>query len=146
LPKAIVFIKRIMLKDFENFFSMIDHPTPPPDLLRGILSRIESEKEAMAVRNKIFWLSIFSFASLLVVAFSWLNFQNAASESGLFQLVSLMFTDFSVMISHYQDFLISVTEALPILAIVGLLAGTLIFVESFLTLLRNARFVYKSNS
>jgi len=135
-----------MLKKYEKIFSQIGHPVPAAGLLARILSRIESEKELMTVRRKIFWLSAFSIASLPVIVFSWINFQTGASESGLFQLASLAFTDFSAIASHYQDFAMSIVEALPILSIAGLLAGALIFVESSLTLARNAKFVYEMSS
>lgn len=135
-----------MLKNYEKIFSNIEHPAVPKELLGRILSRIESEKRFMAIRTKILWLSAFSIASLPLIIFSWINFQAGASESGLFQLTSLAFTDFSVIVSHYQDFILSVAEALPILAMVGFLAGILVFVESILALARDFKFVYKLNS
>lgn len=135
-----------MLKDYEKIFSGISHPKPSAGLLARILARIESERELMAVRRKIFWLSAFSFASLPLIAVSWSGFQSAASESGLFQISSLMFTDFSTIISHYQDFFLSVIESFPFLEIAGLLAGILVLVESSLALARNTRLAYRLNS
>ncbi len=135
-----------MLKDYEKIFSEISNPKPSAGLLRRILARIESEKQSMAIRRKLFWLSVFSLVSLPLIGFSWLDFQSSASESGLFQLISLVFTDFSVITSHFQDFAMSVAEALPILTLAGFLTGMLIFVESFLTLIRNAKLAYKLNS
>ena len=134
-----------MLKNYEKFFSSVDYPKPQAGLLGRILARIQSEKESMAIRRKIFWLSAFSVASLPLIGFSFLAFQNSASESGLFQLTSLILTDFSVMVSHYQDFILSVAEAFPILAAAGLLGGILIFFESSSALIKNARVVYKLN-
>jgi len=136
----------IMLKDYEKIFFRIEHPKPSAGLLGRILSRIQSERESMAIRRKLFWLSAFSVASLPLIGFSLLAFQSSASESGLFQLVSLAFTDFSVIVSHYQDFAMSVAEAFPVLAVAGLLGGILIFFESSLALVRNARVAYKLNS
>lgn len=138
-----------MLKEYEKIFSRIEHPVPPAGLLGRILARIEAEKGAIAIRKKIIWmsaLSALSAASLPVMFFSWANFQAGASQSGLFQIASLMFTDFSAIASHYQDFAMSIAESLPVLALAGLLAGTLIFVESSLELIRDARLAYKLNS
>ena len=135
-----------MLKKYEKIFSHIDHPALPDGILARVLSRIESEKGLIAARKKIFWLSAFSAASLSVIIFSWTSFQAGASESGLFQLASLAFTDFSAIASHYQDFILSIVEALPMLAIVGLLAGALVFIESLSALARDVKFVYRLNS
>lgn len=135
-----------MLKKYEKIFSRIEHPVAPEGLFARILARIESERELMSARRKIFWLSSFSIASLPMIIFSWINFQAGASESGLFQLASLAFTDFSAIASHYQDFAMSIAESLPILSIAGLFAGALIFVESSLTLARNAKLFYKLSS
>lgn len=144
-PAQIVF-KQTVLKDYEKIFSGIEQPKPSAELLGRILLRIEFEKELMAIRRNFFWLSVFSAASFSVIVFSWINFQNVAYESGLFQIVSLIFTDFGTIISNYQDFIISVVEAMPILAIVGLMAGVLIFFELSLALVRNVKFMYKLNS
>lgn len=134
-----------MLKNYEKVFSSIGHPAVPEGLLARVMSRIESEKELMQLRKKIFLFSAFSAASLPLMIFSWINFQAGASQSGLFQLASLAFTDFSTIVSHYQDFMLSIAEALPILAMVGFLAGTLVFVESLLALARDVKFVHKLN-
>ena len=134
-----------MIREYEKIFSRIERPATPAGLLGRILARIEAEKGAIAVRKRIIWMSALSVASLPVMFFSWTNFQVGASQSGLFQIASLMFTDFSAIASHYQDFAMSIAESLPVLALAGLLAGALVFVESSLELIRDARTAYKLN-
>lgn len=135
-----------MNKDYEKIFSGVSRPKPSDGLFDRVLSCIEQERELSAARKRLFWLSAFSIASLPFIGFSWLGFQSAALESGLFQLTSLAFTDFSAMLSHYQDFAMSVAEAFPVFAVAGLLGGILIFFESSLALVRNAKVAYKSTA
>lgn len=132
-----------MLKKYEKLFSIIDNPKTPFGLLDRILARIESEKSLAVMRRKIFMLSAFLLASFPVIAYSWISLQDGISKTGLLRLISLVFTDFSVVASHYQDFIMSIAESLPILAIAGLLGGALLFVESSLALARDIRITYK---
>lgn len=128
-----------MDKNLEKIFSEMDCPEHSGTLQLRILSRIEKEKKLAAIRKKIFILSFSFAASFLLLIFSWVNFNNAAAESGLFQLFSLIFTDFSSMaLDYYQDFLISLVESLPIISTVGLIAGVLLLVESSVSLVRSA--------
>ncbi len=103
--------------------SNIKRLTPPIDLVRRILQRIEIEKLRQKVRRSLVaWISItcLSVAGLVVTGIFF--FQEAATSgfsAYISQMWALLRTNPGLVIEHWQDILTSVSEALPVVGLVG---------------------------
>jgi len=93
----------------------------PPIRLKGlILRRIEMEKSRLMKRKMVLIYSGLSLSSgaFLFVFFS---FGNAILKSDFWNLLSLIFSDAEVVISHWSDFVLSLLETLPVVSITVIL-------------------------
>ncbi|PIU75295.1 MAG: hypothetical protein COS76_01545 [Candidatus Portnoybacteria bacterium CG06_land_8_20_14_3_00_39_12] len=106
-------------------------------LFNEIMLRIKTEQRKAIVRRKI---AIFSF--VLVVSLSgfipalgmaWTDL----ADSGFVQLFSLAFSDTKIMMTYWQNYLLSLLESLPI-------TGLMVVGISLLALLGSLKFLYKN--
>ncbi len=99
--------------------------TPEKNLSELILQRI-SHKERIAT-NIRFW----SFASISLISFSGILYtlfktKEVFAQSGFYEYMSLVFSNSSAVTTYWKEFLLTLTEALPITNI--LLSCSLLFV------------------
>jgi hypothetical protein len=70
--------------------------------------------------------------------------QAGFSESGFFHFFSLLFSDFSVIASYWDNFIISLLETLPVIKLTLLFTAVLIFLEMLKLFANDLRFISKS--
>jgi len=106
-------------------------------LFNQIMFRIKAEQRKAVLKRKI---GIFAF----VLAVSFVGFVPAFSmawtgiaNSGFIQLFSLAFSDTKIVMTYWQNFILSLLESLPII-------GLLITGISLLVLLGSLKFLYKN--
>jgi len=131
-----------MRKDYEKLFSHLKPVAVPPGLSEKIIRLVGEERRQRELRKKILASALFFAASLALIVPSLTSFKNGLSSSGTLQMFSLIFTDFSVVVANFGDFLMSVLEALPLFPMTAFFASALVFVVSFKILVGNARLMY----
>jgi len=118
-----------MRQDFEKLFTFSVSPEPAPDLVGKVMQRIRSEQR-LAVSK---WRGAIAF----VPAFRMV--QSGFTESGFMQFFSLLFTDFSIVMTYWKSFGLSLLEALPVVSLSIFFTIVLVFLESFVQLVKNTR-------
>lgn len=118
-----------MLKNHEKLFIYIDAKEPPFGMLDKIMLRIAQKRRRRAGIR----IACFGFLSLLAVAILIPTSQGLYSEmsrSGFMQFVSLLFSDASIVMIYWQDFALSLMEALPIFSVSAVLGSVLLLLFS----------------
>lgn len=113
--------------DFDTKFSSFcrsQEPTPSDTLLRITLLAIK-ECEAKLLRKKIVFFGAALFFSLLATVLASLSLSQEMANSGFAVLLNSFFTDFSLVMSHWSDFISSVLETLPVITLIATLTSTL---------------------
>jgi hypothetical protein len=129
----------------KQLFKMIE---PSKKLESSILSKIKIEETKRTVYKIVFSFGAFIISISTGIIFA-INIIKDASQSGLSDYLSLIFSDGSAIISFWQSYMMSIAESLPIIPIAILVASIWIFVWSLNTILvtfKNSRSIfYKTN-
>lgn len=135
-----------MGQNYDQLFSHLAPVEPPAGLLAGILAKVEREQQKAFVRRKRHFF--FTSLTLLVSAISLVQIfqmvQAGFSESGFFNFFSLLFSDFSVVVSYWDNFIISLLETLPVIKLTLLFAVILIFLEMLKLFAKDFKFISQS--
>lgn len=107
-------------------FKEIGFPSPPDDLEEKIFRRIKV-LEGHRARRAILITRIGRAISLLAFLFIGWSFGQSLISSEFWQLASLLFTDASVVMHHFSEFLYSLLETLPAFLITLILVPILSF-------------------
>jgi len=104
------------------------HYQPNPELFNKIMAEIDREKTIIYFRRNILLslsLAIITTAGVLI---GMSLFLKEAKSSGLFDFIALGFSDFRVIPQNFNEFMLSIVQALPIdtlVVILCLLAGVM---------------------
>jgi len=102
---------------------------PRQELLGLILQRIHKEERLLTIRRVVLFSTIFACSVIgLVPTFNMLMLD--ISSSGFNNFFSLLFSDFSVVTTYWQSFVMILLETLPALSLALFLAVILTFLES----------------
>jgi hypothetical protein len=126
-----------MNPNYEKLFATLTSPNPPAGLTEKILSRI-SRHERNLLGTKIAVSACVFGASVGVAVAGYINLMASLSQSGFFQIFSLMFSDFSSMAANFPDFAFSIMESFPIFTTALLLAGVMFAIWSMAALIDEA--------
>jgi hypothetical protein len=119
-----------MRKDFEQLFTHLDSPNPPAYLLPKIMQAIADEKQPAIFKGKLVIFSLMAIFSVAAAVYALVLFKTGAAESGFWQFISLLFSDYQVVVTAWQNYLLSLIETLPLTSLILLLSSILIFCES----------------
>lgn len=114
-----------MLTNNDIFLANLKPIEPPANLFEKIMVRIAQQKQLVVVKRRLY---LFTFAILAVgVAFVpvFKILKTDVAQSGILYFVGLIFSDSSVIMTSWQNFLFSVLEILPI---TGLMAAAILIV------------------
>ena len=90
---------------------------PPADLYGRIINRINHEEKLMILKRRLILrssgllLSIFAFIPLVIKLLA------DITKSGLMQFLSLLFSDFGIVMSDLGDYALSLLESTPVLSL-----------------------------
>lgn len=118
-----------------KLFSIVE---PSVNLKNSIINKIKRE-EIKRTAYKIAISSGISLATIFVTIFSVSNIIKDAYQSGLSEYLSLIFSDGTLLISHWQTYLISITESLPMIQITVTVASVWIFAWSLNTVVETLK-------
>ena len=116
-------------KDYEKLFAGLDRHEPPDYLLANILAAIDVKKRR-AARLRLALFGSFALASLVAIFPAIQYFVAQFSQSGFYQYFSLLFSDWNLALTYWNDFVLSLAEALPVLATTTVLSVILILLGS----------------
>jgi hypothetical protein len=114
-----------------------------PGLADRIIFTLEKKRKKLAeMRAAVFGtLAVGSIAGL------YLLIQAAAAQfsaTGTPQLVSLVFSDFTIVVANFGDYFASIAESLPVLPTIGALSLALILFVSFIFAVNNFKKAVKT--
>lgn len=103
-----------MSQKLEQLFKSVSQINPPEKMASAILTRIEK------IQKRKLWLKAGSsffgaFTSVLTAVYFFATFGKSILESEFWNILSLAFSDVTIVASHYQEFFFSLLETLPAL-------------------------------
>jgi hypothetical protein len=119
-----------MRKDYEKLFTHLTPPEPPAGLFNKIMARIHEEERLLSIKKRLILFStavIISAGAFIPIINA---FQTEFAQSGIYQFLSLIFTDSGTVLSLWQDFSLALLESLPAVSTIALLATMLFFLWS----------------
>jgi hypothetical protein len=119
-----------------------DQPGLPSELFGRIIARLRKEERLLSIKRKIVLYSLTTGGSMLILMLVFRAFQSDLISSGFLQFFSLLFSDFSFVAVSWQNFSLSLLEALPVMSLLLLLAAFLTFWQSSKSLVKNIRIAY----
>ncbi len=135
------------MDNYEKLFSQLKTVEPSKDLSTRLMFRYRQEQKRKILMRKvhlsIFFLITVISAVLLVPAVN--SFLASSSQSGFSSFLSLLFSDFKIMVANWQIFALSLLESLPVLDLVILLFVIFIFLESLKFLAKDINIISKSH-
>lgn len=121
-------------KNYEKLFSALDVPEPPVGLTEKVLLRIGRRERNTLIAKIVASACAFGVSVGIAVA-GYVNLMASLSQSGFFQLSSLMFSDFSATLTNFPDFALGVVETFPIFTAALVLSGILFAIWSMAALI-----------
>ena len=103
---------------------------PPEGLNKAILARIDTEIARKAQFN-VWFFRLTSLASVFVSILTLENFIVEFYRSGLNQYLFLALSDFGTLLTYWNEFLLSVVEVFPAIALAIFLSTGLFAIWSF---------------
>ncbi len=110
------------MKNVEKIFSKLETPEPPSGLAQAILVRIERRERRVLIVKIVASACVFGI-SLLMIGIGFSYFRASLAETGFLQFGSLLFSDFSLIVSNLPDFALSMIESFPVFSAAAMLAG-----------------------
>jgi hypothetical protein len=86
---------------------------PSPDLLDRVINRINYEHKLLLLKRKLFGYAVSFALSLAAFVPLFIRFHHDVVQSDLLQFFSLIFSDFSSVISNSGDFGWLILESIP---------------------------------
>ena len=126
-----------MNPNYEKLFSTLPTPEPPAGLTEKILLCIDRRERRM-LGVKIAASACVFGVSVGMAAAGYINMVASLSQSGFFEIGSLIFSDFSSIAANFPDFALSVMESFPIFTTALLLAGVMFAIWSMAALIDEA--------
>jgi hypothetical protein len=126
-----------MDNNYKKLFSVLDTPEPPAGLTEKILLRISKRERRLLGAKIAVSASIFGVSVGVAIA-GFMSLVASLSQSGFFQIGSLLFSDFSSMAANFPDFAFSMVESFPVFTAALLLTGVMLAIWSMAALIDEA--------
>lgn len=111
---------------------------PPTGLMEKILKRIHKEERILVLRRVILFSLL--FVGSITGFFPTLNMLvSDFNQSGFLKFLSLTFSDFSAVTTHWQSFAMVLLQTLPALSLALFMAVLLAFLQSVKSLTHEYR-------
>lgn len=125
-------------KNGSGLYRTLDSIEPPQGLYRSVMARIELARRRQAqIRAGLFAVFACASGTLLVPVLEYTSGQLYAS--GFYEYLSLAFSDRTLVLTYWREFVLSLVESLPSLALVLLLPLAAALIFSLVKLFKNAR-------
>lgn len=128
-----------MRKDYEKLFTYSASSEPSPNLVGKVIQRIRSEQRLAASKWRVALFAVSLLASAVAFIPAFRMMQSGFTESGFMQFFSLLFTDFSIVMTYWKSFGLTLLETLPVVSLSVFFTIVLVFLESFVQLVKNTK-------
>ena len=126
----------------EKLFQKLEQFEPSEKLRNGILARIDFEKRR-STRTRLAFLGALATASFVAMIPSFQYLAQEFSQTGIYQYLSLIFSDGSIVIASWKEFSLLLAESLPLVEITIFLATVFTFLISVKLAVKNVGLNYK---
>lgn len=127
-----------MSRNYNELFIHFKPAEPSDRLFSAILQRFQKEQRLSSVKRSLLFFFVFiGSAAAIVPAFQ--ITRASLIESGFIQFFALLFSDFKIVITDWQNFVFAILESLPAVSLAMFFVVVLIFLESFKGLLKNIK-------
>lgn len=123
-----------MNQKLHQAFKNITQINPPLDLKERTLARLDTQKQH-ALKRRLMGIYTGLTASAAALAYVLIFFSQTIFQSDFWNLLTLAYSDTGIVLSHWNDFLISLLETIPVMNI------TLILIPIFAILLLTGFFI-----
>ncbi len=131
-----------MLQSYQDLFSYLPSAEPSDGLFDKITARLKAERQLLVLKRR---LAVYFFAQggsaavfIFVIKMAMINL----NESGFIKFFALIFSDAQIVLTYWQNFLMSLLETLPVLSLLALLVTALIFLELLKLLAKNLKIFF----
>jgi len=133
-----------MHKDYEKLFTHLEPMEPPMGLLNRVMNRIREEKQLIILKRRmvIFSVGLLASVAIFIPVFRWV--QADLIQSGFLQFFSLVFSDFKIVITYWQNFGMSLLETIPAVSLAVLFATIFAFLELLKFWTRDIKLIFTS--
>lgn len=127
-----------MSQDYNELFTHFKPAEPSDGLFGVILQHFQKEQRFLIIKRSLLFFFIFIVSAAAVVP----SFQAARAglvDSGFIQFFSLLFSDFKIVMTDWQNFIFALLESLPAANLAIFFITILVFLESLKFLLKNIK-------
>ena len=135
-----------MSEKFEQIFNNLKNIEPSSDLFDRVLQRIQEEKRLLSIRRRIFIFSSTLLISGIAGFFAIKSLFYSFSESGFLTFVSLLFSDYKIVLGYWQNFAMSILERLPVMSLALVILVFIVFLEALKNLSLNLKVLINSHN
>lgn len=100
---------------------------PPEYLFDKIMNRIKRERQLLNLRKRLIIFSTGAAGSIMAFIPALNAVRANLAESGILHFISLVFSDFTIVVTLWKEFAFSILESLPIISIAIFLATIFMF-------------------
>jgi hypothetical protein len=132
-----------MSDQWKKLFSSLQAPEPAAYLKEAILLRIRQERLRQSKRRIWIW-SVGLVASLALFGWGVKMMLTDINQTGFTEFLSLAYTDFGLVASYWQNYLLSLLETLPLTSLIIIVGTSLAILESLKLLWEDLElFIYR---
>lgn len=119
----------------------------PPEYLFGkIMNRIKREQQLLNLRKRLIIFSTGTAGSIIAFVPALNAVRADLTESGILHFISLVFSDFTTVVTLWKELAFSVLESLPIISIAVFLAAIFMFLGCIKFLAQNMAVIVLINN
>jgi hypothetical protein len=127
-----------MSQDYEKLFSNLRQPVVPDRLLDGIMTGVRQAERWRSIKKLGLFLPL-TFGSILALSFTLQSTWTVSAESGFFSYLALLFSDFNIVMTHWQNYSLTLLETLPATGAVLSLVSILLLINIARLFLRETK-------
>ncbi len=116
-----------MTRNIDKLFARTAPPAPGPRLLGAVMASVTFERRRAAFARRLPVLVSGLAASGAAAAYAVVLAVAEASRSGFGGFLSMLVTDTGLVLSSWQDYLLSLLDALPVAPLAGVCAALFVF-------------------
>ena len=133
-----------MRQNLEQLFVHLNQIEPPVGLFLRLLNRLGKEKQLRAIRRQLMILTPVLIGAFAALALTFQSVQASFYETGFYQFISLLFSDFSIVVVYWQNFALSLLETLPVTGLIVFLTTLLVFLSALRLFARDIKIIFAS--
>lgn len=118
-------------------FDLVEPSNHLFDKVIGQIQQFQKEKKVKTVRRRIFVFSALSLIFIVAFVPAFSAMKTNMVESGFLDFASLLFSDFNIVISYWQNFAMSLLESLPVMNLAIVFFVALAFLWSLKSLFKD---------